>query len=149
DPSATSELLTLHGRALLLGGQIESAARTLRRATERYPVDLSAFLYYAAAAEQQRDLESARTALLQHSVLVADDPEFAAHATRIPMLSLRLNDIATAIEWLERTAAANPNDVRILASLADAQERYGDYAAAQATAARGLEKDAHNPQLIA
>ena len=86
--------------------------------------------------------------MIEYGALVPDDPEFVAHATRVGTLSLRLNDIVAAIEWLQKTAAASPNDVRVLAALADAQARYGDYVAAKATTARGLEKDPANAQLL-
>ena len=41
-----------------------------------------------------------------------------------------------------------PDDVRVLAQLADAQVRAGDTPAAQATIARGLEKDPTNRALL-
>ena len=148
-PGAPSDVLTLYGRALWQAGQTESAERTLRQATERYPIEPTALLFYATAAERQNHLESARQALIAYGALVADDPEYVLRASRIATLSLRLNDVATAIEWLQKTAAASPNDVRLLASLADAQVRYGDYAAAKATVAKGLDKDPKNAALLA
>jgi tetratricopeptide (TPR) repeat protein len=148
-PGAPSDVLTLYGRALWQAGQTDSAERTLRQATERYPIEPTALLFYATAAERQNHLESARQALIAYGALVADDPEYVLRASRIATLSLRLNDVATAIEWLQKTAAASPNDVRLLASLADAQVRYGDYAAAKATVAKGLDKDPKNAALVA
>ncbi len=147
--TATSDVLTLYGRALLQDGQIDLAERTLQRAAERFPVDPTAFLFFAAAAERLNHLEAARGALIEYSALVTDDAEYVPHATRIATLSLRLNDVATAIEWLRKTAAASPNDVRILASLAEAEVRYGDYPAAKTTIAKGLEKDPKNTALLA
>ena len=145
---ATSEVLTVYGRALLQAGEIELAGLTLQRATTRYPIDPAALVFYATAAERLNDLESARQALIEYAALVPDDPELLAHAARIGTLSLRLNDVGTAIEWLQKTAAASPSDVKVLAALADAQARSGDYVAAKATAARGLEKDPANAQLL-
>lgn len=147
--AATSQVLTLYGRALLLDAQTEAAERTLRQAIERYPVDPPALLYYATAAERRRDFESARSALVQYSALVPDDPDYAARAARIASLSLRLSDVGTAIDWLQKAAGASPNDVRVLVSLADAHVRYGDYAAARTVVTRGLEKDPKNVQLLA
>jgi Flp pilus assembly protein TadD len=146
--AATSEMLTLYGRALLQDGQIELAERTLQQATERFPIDPTALVFYATAAERQKHLESARQALMQYIALVGDDAEYVPHATRIATLSLRLNDVATAIDWLQKTAAASPNDVRILTSLAEAQVRYGDYTAARATVAKGLERDPKSVGLL-
>ena len=148
-PTATSDILTLYGRALMQDGQDDLAEHTLRQATDKFPVEPTAFLFYATAAEHQDHLDDAREALVQYTALVPDDPEFVVHAARIATLSLRLNDVATAVEWLQKTAAASPNDVRVLGSLADAQVRYGDYAAAKTTIARGLEKEPANAQLLA
>jgi Flp pilus assembly protein TadD len=142
-------VLTLYGRALLQSGETDLAGTVLQRATSQYPVDPAAFAFYATAAERLNELESARQALIDYGALVPDDPEFVAHATRIAALSLRLNDVATAIEWLQKTAAVTPNDVKVLTSLADAQARYGDYRAARTTIARGLEKEPANAQLLA
>jgi len=64
-------------------------------------------------------------------------------------LSLRLNDPRTAVIWFTRAAASSPNDIGLLASLADAQLRSGDRPAAQATITRALEKDPNNAQLLA
>src|SRR5207247_1259775 len=47
-PAATSDVLTLYGRALLQEGDVEAAERTLQLATSRYPIDPSAFLLYAS-----------------------------------------------------------------------------------------------------
>ena len=83
------------------------------------------------------------------SVLALNDGDLVSRATRIAALSLRLNDPRTAVDWLTRATSSNPNDVRLIAALADAQIRAGDRAAAHATLARGLEKDPKNAQLIA
>jgi tetratricopeptide (TPR) repeat protein len=146
--AATSELLTVYGRALLQAGDVELAVRTLQQATTTYPVDPSAFALYATVAERVNDLQAARDALIDYTALVADEADFPARATRIAALSLRLDDVATAIEWLQKSAAANPADVKVLASLAEAQVRYGDYDAARTTIAKGLEKEPGNTQLL-
>lgn len=151
-PTASSDVLTLYGRALLQEGDADGAEHTLQQATTRYPVEPTAFLFYASTAEKQNHLESARSALIQYGSLIPaaqNDAEFVSRATRIATLSLRLNDPATAVDWLTQLASASPNDVRLLASLADAQVRRGDAAAAQATIARGLGKDPRNAQLLA
>ena len=81
--------------------------------------------------------------------LAADDGQFATRAMRISTLSLRLNDLVTGLEWLERAAAASPTDVRVLASLADVQIRAGNRAAAQVTIAQGLDHDPTNTTFLA
>jgi tetratricopeptide (TPR) repeat protein len=148
-PAATSAALTLFGRALLRDGQVERAEQTLQQATTRFPVEPSAFLYYANAAERQNHLDAARRALVDYSSLVADDAQSAVRAARIASLSIRLDDAATAVRWLERAVAASPSDVRLLTSLADAQLRSGSRDAARATVERGLALDPQQPALQA
>jgi len=121
----------------------------LQQATLRYPVDPSAFLVYATAAEQQSHFDAARAALIDYGALVSDDAEFATRATQIGVLSLRLNEPATAVAWLQRAAAASPDDLQLPATLADAQLKAGDREAAQGTVARALEKDPTSPLLLA
>lgn len=148
-PSATSRSMTLYGRALLEAGETENAERAFQQATTRYPIDPSAFLLYASTAEKQNHLDAARNALIQYGGLVLNDADSVSRAARTASLSLRLNDPQTAVAWFERAASSSPNDVTLLAALADAQIRNGDRPAAQATLARGLEKDPKNSQLLA
>jgi tetratricopeptide (TPR) repeat protein len=146
-PGTTSDTLTVYGRALLQDDNPEAAERVLQQATLRYPVAPSAFLLYATAAERQNHFDAARRALIAYGGLVPNDPDLISRAARIAGLSLRVNDAPTAIEWFERALAGNPNDVRLLASLAEAQVAAGEIENARATVARGLEKDPENPQL--
>jgi tetratricopeptide (TPR) repeat protein len=147
-PAATSEMLTLYGRALLQEGDVGGAEHALQQATMRFPVEPQAFALYGSTAEKLNHLEPARQALIQYDGLTSNAADFAPRAARIASLSLRLNDPETAIRWLTRAAASSPNDVRLLVSLADAQIRAGARDAAQATIARGLEKDPKNPTLL-
>jgi tetratricopeptide (TPR) repeat protein len=147
--SASSETLTLYGRALLQSGRMEMAERILQQATGRLPVDPAAFLQYATAAEQQNHPEAARRALIQYGSLVVNEEGFVPRAARIAALSLKLNDPPTAVDWLQRASAASANDVRLLGLLADAQIKAGDRTAAEATIGRGLEKDPRNVTLLA
>jgi len=148
-PAATSDTLTLYGRALLQEGDVDGAERALQQATTRFPIDPSAFVLYASTAEKQNHLAAARQALIQYSGLTSNDADFVQRATRIAALSLRVNEPQTAVRWLTQAVSSNPNDVRLMAALADAQLRAGDREAAQATLARGLEKDPKNPTLLA
>jgi tetratricopeptide (TPR) repeat protein len=149
NPGATSTALTLFGRALLRDGQIQRAEQTLLQATTRFPVDPPAFLFYATAAERQNHLEAARRALVDYSSLAADDPQLATRAERIASLSLRLDDPATAALWLGRALEASPADLRLLASLGEAQLKSGDRDGARSTVARGLAIDPAHPALRA
>ena len=148
-PAATSAALTLFGRALLRDGQNELAEQTLRQAATRFPVDPSAFLYYATAAERQNHLDAARFALIDYASLTPDDPQLVARATKIAAFSMRLDDAETAVRWLRRAADRTPGDIRLLASLAEAQFRAGDMDAARATVDRGLELDPEHAALRA
>jgi superkiller protein 3 len=147
-PDATSEMLTLYGRALLQEGDVEGAEHALQQATHRFPVDPQGLALFATTSERQNHLEPAREALIQYGALIGNEIDFAPRAARIASLSLRLNDPDTAVGWLARAVSANPNDVRLIASLADAQIRAGDREAARATLAKALEKDPNNPSLL-
>lgn len=146
-PAATSEMLTLYGRALLQGGDVDGAEHALQQATLRFPIDPQSFVLYASTAERQSHLGPARQALIQYGALTSNDADFAPRAARIASLSLRLNDPASAVRWLTQAASARPNDIRLLTSLADAQIRAGARDAAQVTIARALEKEPKNPAL--
>jgi tetratricopeptide (TPR) repeat protein len=147
-PAATSAMLTLYGRALLQEGDVQGAEHALQQATVRFPVEPQAFALYGSTAEKLNHLEPARQALIQYGGLTSNAADFAPRAARIASLSLRLNDPETAVRWLARAAASSPNDLRLLVSLADAQIRADAREAAQATIARGLEKDPKNPALL-
>lgn len=149
DPAATSDVLTLYGRALLRDGRTELAEEALDQAATRYPLEPTALLWYAAAAERQGHVETARRALVDYNGLVADDGDGVGRAMRIAALSLRLNDPRTAVTWLRRASGGRPPDARLLTALADAEVRSGDRDAARRTVARGLEKDPNNPVLRA
>ncbi|MBZ5559668.1 MAG: tetratricopeptide repeat protein [Acidobacteriia bacterium] len=146
---ATSDVLTLYGKALLQDGDVDRAERTLEEATTRAPVEPSAYLLYATAAERQNHFAAARTALIQYGSLAPDASGFSARAERIAQLSLKMNETGAAVDWLRKATLASPNDNRILGALAEAQIRAGDRAAARATIARGLERDPKNAALLA
>jgi len=125
DPRSSSAALALYGRALMRDGQTARAEQVLQQATTRYPLDPPAFSTYAAAAEQLHHLDAARQALIDYNVLVGDDAQLPSRASRIASLSIRLNDPASAVRWLQKAAEANPSDANVLASLADAKRRAG------------------------
>jgi tetratricopeptide (TPR) repeat protein len=148
-PDATSQALTLYGRALLEAADLEAAERAFEQATTRYPIDAPAFLLHAAAAEKQGHFNAARTSLIRYGGLTPSDADFVSRAARIASLSLRLNDLRAAVLWYERACASSPGDLHLVTALADAQLRNGDRDAAQATIARGLEKEPRHAQLLA
>ena len=123
----------------------------LQLATTRYPVDPSAFVHYATAAERQKHFDAARQALIDLSALQGDAPDAADRATRIAALSTRLNDPASAARWLQKAVdLAGPKgaDAKLLTSLADALLKAGDAEAAQATVEKGLALEPDSRDLL-
>jgi len=114
-PSATSDALTLAGRAALEDGDLERAERALEEATSRFPVEPGALLLLATAAERQNHFDQARRALIKYEALVTEDAELVAHAARIAALSMRVNDSGTAIEWAKRGLDRDPQNAQLLA----------------------------------
>jgi tetratricopeptide (TPR) repeat protein len=145
---ASSEVMTLYGRALVKANKPEAAEQALREATRRFPVEPGAFVAYADVAERQNHVDAARAALIDYDALVTGEVDLASRAARIGRLSLWLNEPSAAVAWFHRASAASPGDVGLLASLAEAQLRAGDRAAAQRTIASGLEKDPKNAALV-
>jgi len=82
-PTASSDTLTLYGRALYVSGTMDEAERTLEQATSRFPTNPAAFLYLSAAAERRGHVTAAREALAKHLSLVGD------HSTEPALLALR------------------------------------------------------------
>jgi predicted Zn-dependent protease len=146
---ASSEVMTLYGRALVKANKLEAAEQALQQATRRFPLDPGAFVEYADVAERQNDLDAARAALIDYDALVSDEADLSSRTARIGRLSLRLDEPSAAVTWFQRAAAASPGDAGLVASLADAQLRAGDRAAAQRTIVSGLEKDPKNAALLA
>ena len=145
---ASSEVMTLYGRALVKANQPEAAERVLQQAIERYPLDPEAFRLYALVSERNTPA-AARKALIDYGALVNSETDFAGRAARIGRLSLRLDDPVTAVQWLRRAAVARAADLALVASLAEAQQRAGDRDGALATIAGGLEKDPTDAALLA
>ena len=147
-PSASSDVLTLVRARAAAGGR-ESRRPSTRCSRRRAAIRSSrpAFLLYASAAEKQNHLDAARNALILYGSVVPEDRDFAARASRIAALSLRLNDPDTAVEWLDQAASASPNDTKLIALLAEAQLKAGDTEAASASIERGLAKDPVNAAL--
>ena len=71
-PTATSDALTMYGRALFLSGSTTAAERVLRRATEQFPVEPIAFTYLASAARRLGHAAMAQEAEARHAALVAE-----------------------------------------------------------------------------
>ena len=112
---ASSETLTIYARALLQDGDADGAERVLQQATTHFPVDPAAFLQYAAVLERHNRLELARRALIEYGALVAEDARLADRAASIASLSVRLNDRATALTWVQKGLAHDAQNPQLLA----------------------------------
>jgi tetratricopeptide (TPR) repeat protein len=137
-PSVPGDVLSAYGRALALEGELGAAERVLAQAIRQYPVETDALIAYANVAESRGQYDAARRALIEYDALVNDREGMDRRARRIAALSLRLEDPATAIAWLERVLVTSPEDAGLLASLTDAYLRAGDVPSAHAVLARGL-----------
>ena len=122
-PDATSDVLTMYGRALIMDDQLEAAEQALLQATTRYPLEPASLVLYATIAEQRGNLDAGRQALIDYAGLVTDNTDAVQHAARIASLSVRLNDPQTAVAWLERALRMAPENADLSKQLADAQTR--------------------------
>jgi len=95
-PDATSDTLTLYGRALFLSGTMDEAERTLEQATSRFPANPVAFLYLSAAAERRGHVTAAREALAKHLGLVGDHPTDPALLALRADVQFRLGQVEAA-----------------------------------------------------
>jgi tetratricopeptide (TPR) repeat protein len=68
-PDASSEALTLYGRALVLSGDARRAERVLQQAITRSPADPNAFEYLADAARRLGHTTIANEAAVQHAAV--------------------------------------------------------------------------------
>jgi len=86
--NASSDTLTLYGRALILSGRIQTAERVLQQATAVWPVEPTAFFYLADAAERRGHVAAAHDALASYAAL-SDEEQKEQLAGRLATLSAR------------------------------------------------------------
>ena len=145
--TATSETKALYGRALARSGQLDAAEQLFQQAIERYPIDPSAFRQLGLVADELGHAAVARTAFMQYLSLVPTDPDAASFAARIGALSLKLNEAAAALPWLQRALAAAPDDLPVLTAMAEAQLLAGDAPSARLTLTHALALQPANREL--
>ena len=141
---SSSEAYALYGRALLLASDAERAERMLLQATQKLPVEPSAFFYLADAAERVGHLYIARQALVDYMALEGDDPDARRRATlaaRVGSLSLRLSDVPLAMTYLERAAPVLSSNSEFIVTFAEARWRAGEVDAARSMLDKLLESD--------
>lgn len=131
----SSRELALYGKALLAAGQPEAALTSLKEAATKLPVQPSALLDLAAAAEQTGDRRTARDALRRHVTLLAGATSTRDLARRIGDLSAAMGEPAEAVRWWQR-AAEGTTDVALLVRLAETEASLGQPDAARRTVAR-------------
>lgn len=148
-PAASSEGLSLYGRALARNGELDAARRVLEQAMRRFPVSPNAFAALADVAEQQHEAEAARAALLDYHALVGDDASATSRVGRLGLLSLAANDVPSAQGWLHRALASEPANPRWLKGLAEADAQAGDAAVAKASLAKALDAAPADEDLLA
>ena len=88
--TASSETLTLYGRAMLRSGDARIAERALLQAIGRTPVEPTAFRYLADAAERLGHLQVERDALRRYVALAGEGDVDQATAGRLARLQQRL-----------------------------------------------------------
>ncbi len=96
-------------------GEFDAAEHWLQQATSRFPVVPAAFPAHATVAERLSHFDAARRSLIQYEALVSSDADLVQHATRIAALSLRLNDVPTATEWIRKGLDKDAQNVALLA----------------------------------
>jgi len=146
-----SETLALFGRALYRASDYTGAERILRQAASASPVAPEAFAYLADACERLGHYLEARDALLTLDVLQGDTASAATHAERVErlgILSLRADDVAGAVTYLDEAIAAGRQSPATFGVLAQARWQAGDAGRAQDALAAGLALDPHNAELL-
>lgn len=148
-PGATSEGLTLYGRALLLSGDANGAQQAFEQAIEKTPVDPAAYRDLAYLAERRGNLLLARNALARHLAVLPSGANAQGIAQRIAEMSLKLGQPAAAVEWLRQAAEAAGDDPEAIGRVARLQIQAGDRAGAATIVERGLRKSPTNALLLA
>ncbi len=82
--NASSDTLTLYGRAQLLAGQVEASEKTLQQATAVLPVEPAAFFYLSDAAKRRGHSSASREALARYMSLIDEDQKAALAASPDP-----------------------------------------------------------------
>ena len=113
-PDATSDTLTLYGRALFLSGTVDEAERTLEQAASRFPANPAAFLYLSAAAERRGHVTAAREALAKHLSLVGDHPTDPALLALRADVQVRLGQLDAARTSVAEGLALDQRNVALL-----------------------------------
>lgn len=148
-PGATSEGLTLYGRALVLAGDPAGARQAFEQAVQKTPIEPVAYRELASLAQRRGDLLTARDWLVRYLALSTDSAQARDVPQRIGDLCLRLDQAAEAARWLRQAADVSDDDAATVSRLATMQLRAGDRDGAAATVEKGLKKAPNNAALLA
>jgi tetratricopeptide (TPR) repeat protein len=118
---ATSEALTLLGRARLLGGDAGRAEQVLQQAAQRFPVAPDAFLYLAEASQRRGHTAAAQRALRDYAALVPASSLDAALLARIAKAHLQAGDREAARRAIREALEKEPGNAAAL----DLKQRIG------------------------
>jgi len=135
DLSAPPSALAEFDRSLDLMKQQKSkeAAKSLQKAIKTYPKFVSAHVNLGIAYLDLNDPEHARSEFETATKL---DEKFARSFLNLGVLLMNQKDFADAVSQLEKGAALRPNDVKMLAALARAQNGDHQYQRALETVQR-------------
>jgi tetratricopeptide (TPR) repeat protein len=148
-PGATSQGLTLYGRALVLAGDPVAAQQAFEQAVQKAPIEPVAYRELAWLAQRRGDLLTARDGLVRYLALSTDSAQARDVPQRIGDLCLRLDQAAEAARWLRQAADVSDDDAATVSRLATMQLRAGDRDGAAATVEKGLKKAPNNAALLA
>ncbi|MGE5361765.1 MAG: tetratricopeptide repeat protein [Bacteroidales bacterium] len=148
-PGATSEGLTLYGRALLMQGDLTAADEAFSQAVEKSPVDPEAYRSISALAERRGQIVPARDALIRYVALAPDGAAAQAAFERIGELSLKAGRQADGVAWFRRASDAAAGDADTLARIARLQLQAGDSEGATVSVDRGLQRVPAHVALLA
>jgi tetratricopeptide (TPR) repeat protein len=137
-PNVTSEALTDLGRAWMLSGEFVAAERVFRQALSRLPVPAEAYLHFATVTQRGGRIQDARDSLVKYAALIGDSRPMVSVASQIADLSLRLGEPAVAVRWLDRAVDESGPSTTLLARLAEAAIKAGDFERARAAINEGL-----------
>jgi tetratricopeptide (TPR) repeat protein len=147
-PGATSETLTELGRAWMLSGENSAAERVFRQALSRLPVPAEAYLHFATVTQRGGRIQDARDSLLKYAALIGDARPMVSVASQIADLSLRLGEPLVAVRWLNRAVDESGPNAALLARLAQAAIKAGDFERARSAITEGLRAAPDDPDLL-
>lgn len=146
-PTADGEVKALYGRALVRAGQLEAAEQVLQQAMERFPLNPGSLLELANVAERLRHPAVAERTLVSYAALEPEAASQAAFARRLGLTALAARDPETALRWLERAAAASPDEIAIALGIAEAQLALNRVADARDTLTRAQSLAPRDPRV--